>query len=470
MRTTMRWSDTSYPAVRRVMGPERERMNDEALEDLLGDLFPEAAPSDVEDFMRSLQTFGKQVAPLAQRALPGIIQGATTGATVAGPWGAVAGAIGGGAASLLGGGGARSAPRAQPPAPRRAAATSRDAIAACRGARPAGACCCASGRRRCCRRDGGTSAAAGPAVAPRNDASAAVDADGRRRQEHGQGRRAGRTGACVRKRNLGACRGGGGIRRDTCQRPTSGYLFDPAGNPRCDIANPAERASLLARRCGFGGRRQAEEFGATTEPRDDIEWSAADEAFEESDPLDSYEAALEGRLPMAEATSQTASQVTGPVAEAVLKALGGSANGEIVRQLISNGGSAAAFRSALKQARLTPEQQSIAELLLAVYDVSQELSGHVAAGVARDSDADRIDELEKELADLRQVNDTVAAALGACPICWGGDLQCHACQGHGRAGFTLPACDLFQELVAPAVKRVMRARRGRYPAEAESRR
>jgi hypothetical protein len=165
---------------------------------------------------------------------------------------------------------------------------------------------------------------------------------------------------------------------------------------------------------------------------------------------------------MAEAISQTA--------EAVLKALGGSASGEIVGQLISNGGSPAAFRAALEQARLTPEQKSIADLLLAVYDASEESADHVSAGGAENAEAERIDELEKELADLRQVNDTVASALGACPICWGGDLQCHACHGHGRAGFTLPASDLFQELVAPAVKRVMRARRGRHPAEAESRR
>jgi hypothetical protein len=173
---------------------------------------------------------------------------------------------------------------------------------------------------------------------------------------------------------------------------------------------------------------------------------------------------------MADAASQTGFEANSPVAEAILKALGGTASGEIVGQLISNGGSPAAFRAALEQARVTPEQKSIADLLLTVYDASAESSGDAVADAARDAEADRIDELEKELADLRQVNDTVASALGACPICWGGDSQCHVCQGHGRAGFTLPASDLFQELVAPAVKRVMRARRGRRPAEAETRR
>src|SRR6266545_5949263 len=75
-----RIAETAYPASRSVIrDPHRTRLSDEAIEDLLGDLFPGAAPEDVEDFMRDLQRFGKLAAPVAQRALPGALQGATLG-------------------------------------------------------------------------------------------------------------------------------------------------------------------------------------------------------------------------------------------------------------------------------------------------------------------------------------------------------------------------------------------------------
>lgn len=93
--------ETEYPAVRRVMQEDLQQLDDDALEELLSEWFPATEPDDVENFMRTLQKFGRQAAPIAQKALPGIVQGAMTGATVAGPYGAIAGAIGGGAASLL---------------------------------------------------------------------------------------------------------------------------------------------------------------------------------------------------------------------------------------------------------------------------------------------------------------------------------------------------------------------------------
>jgi hypothetical protein len=106
-------SDTDYPAVRRVMGEHRLRVDDDALESMLAELFPDTDPADVESFMGTLQRFGNEIAPIAQRALPGAVQGAMTGATVAGPYGALAGAA-------LGAFGAATAPQspAKPTAPR----------------------------------------------------------------------------------------------------------------------------------------------------------------------------------------------------------------------------------------------------------------------------------------------------------------------------------------------------------------
>jgi hypothetical protein len=297
MRTTMPWSDTSYPAIRRVMGPSRHQLDDEALEDLLVELFPQAVPGDVEDFMRTVQSFGKQVAPLAQRALPGIVQGAVTGATVAGPWGAVAGAIGGGAASLLGG--SRSAPGAQPAQPPRLVQPAQPpgvspplqepavsppaqvpGIAPAVASPVAGATAPAqlmallsrpetlqallsllmSGAGR------GTVQVGSQAVPPPAFANA-ISELAEEAAEH-------------------AAAPAGGI---------AGYLLDPRGNPRCDIANPAERASLLLADIASVVAEEANEDREIRTRPDDIGLSMAAEAVEESNPLDSYEAALEGR-------------------------------------------------------------------------------------------------------------------------------------------------------------------------------
>jgi hypothetical protein len=94
-------TDTAYPAVRRVMGPDRIRLDDAELEGLLAEVFPGVAPDNVEDLMHDLQTFGRRTAPLARKALPGALQGAAMGAS-AGPAGIVAGAVGGGVAGIAG--------------------------------------------------------------------------------------------------------------------------------------------------------------------------------------------------------------------------------------------------------------------------------------------------------------------------------------------------------------------------------
>jgi|tagenome__1003787_1003787.scaffolds.fasta_scaffold20979177_1 hypothetical protein len=93
-------SSTDYPAVRRVMGEHHLRLDDDAVESVLAELFPDSDPGDVESFLGTLQRFGNEVVPIAARALPGAVQGAVTGAGVAGPYGALAGAALGAAGSL----------------------------------------------------------------------------------------------------------------------------------------------------------------------------------------------------------------------------------------------------------------------------------------------------------------------------------------------------------------------------------
>jgi hypothetical protein len=88
-------------------------------------------------------------------------------------------------------------------------------------------------------------------------------------------------------------------------------------------------------------------------------------------------------------------------------------------------------------------------------------------GAAVDITEQAITEISGELAAaqaevklLRERCDTLAAALGACGLCWGEDLSCRACRGHGAPGRGIPDEQLFFEFVVPAV-RLMHASRQR---------
>jgi hypothetical protein len=66
--------------------------------------------------------------------------------------------------------------------------------------------------------------------------------------------------------------------------------------------------------------------------------------------------------------------------------------------------------------------------------------------------------MQAELEHLRERSDAMAAAVGACPLCWGQSLDCRGCRGRGGPGFCTPDESLFEELVLPAL-RTLRAQR-----------
>lgn len=68
----------------------------------------------------------------------------------------------------------------------------------------------------------------------------------------------------------------------------------------------------------------------------------------------------------------------------------------------------------------------------------------------------RLAELESEVVTLRDQADLLAAALGACSLCWGHDARCRACRGRGSPGFAVPDEEAFNELVLPAVRTMRR--------------
>jgi hypothetical protein len=106
----------------------------------------------------------------------------------------------------------------------------------------------------------------------------------------------------------------------------------------------------------------------------------------------------------------------------------------------------------LGNAKLSPEQRAFVDVL-AELDAKQSQPGD------EENAESSLEAMKQELADLREANDTVAAALGACPYCWGGDRNCEVCRGRGRSGYRRPDPALFNELVVPAIQRVRALKR-----------
>ncbi|MEA2561102.1 MAG: hypothetical protein QOH06_2606 [Acidobacteriota bacterium] len=78
-----------------------------------------------------------------------------------------------------------------------------------------------------------------------------------------------------------------------------------------------------------------------------------------------------------------------------------------------------------------------------------------------------VEHLELELGRLQEINDTLAAALGACEVCWGDDPECETCRGRGGPGSLPPDRALFERLAMPAVRRLRSSQPG--PAGREGR-
>ncbi len=61
-----------------------------------------------------------------------------------------------------------------------------------------------------------------------------------------------------------------------------------------------------------------------------------------------------------------------------------------------------------------------------------------------------------ELEQLRRRNDQLAAALGACYLCWGEDGECPICNGSGSPGAAPSHTRFFAFYVLPALNRLRR--------------
>jgi hypothetical protein len=143
------------------------------------------------------------------------------------------------------------------------------------------------------------------------------------------------------------------------------------------------------------------------------------------------------------------------VMQAVLEALATGNRESILEVLRERRPVGSKLAAAVERANLEPAQEAMLNVLLGLEQVGMTADpADQPAPKTAEPVTGELRALERELYDLREVNDTLAAALGACPICWGGDRTCETCDGYGRAGCFRPDPALFVRLVAPAVRRV----------------
>lgn len=95
--------------------------------------------------------------------------------------------------------------------------------------------------------------------------------------------------------------------------------------------------------------------------------------------------------------------------------------------------------AAEETARMAKEQRLALERFERLAQVVQQLQRQVA-------------KLHTELEQLIERNDALAAALGACYLCWGEDAGCPVCHGTGQPGSMLPDKRLFVRFVAPSIR------------------
>jgi hypothetical protein len=107
--------------------------------------------------------------------------------------------------------------------------------------------------------------------------------------------------------------------------------------------------------------------------------------------------------------------------------------------------------AALTQAMALREQQADAE--------AEDAKLAEAESAAADREDQRYAALQEQFASvvedvgrLQDTLETVAAALGACPVCLGADAECLLCHGRGVPGSLPPDPAAFDEVALPAVR------------------
>jgi len=150
---------------------------------------------------------------------------------------------------------------------------------------------------------------------------------------------------------------------------------------------------------------------------------------------------------------------------------GGCANvEELLAQQAATNPVAALFAkqfAAQKAARGAIDESRVIDIEATPTAAEEEEAAAAAAMEARSRELnllrEKMNTVLTELELLRQRNDTLAAAVGACCLCWGQNIDCRSCRGRGGPGFCIPDESLFEEFVLPAI-RTLRAQKAKNPA------
>lgn len=126
---------------------------------------------------------------------------------------------------------------------------------------------------------------------------------------------------------------------------------------------------------------------------------------------------------------------------------------ELLAQLGQGNPAVAAMLSRFKEQRA-----AVAARTSLTANHPEENSDTAGAAPQFDEAAEAVSELRRqiqgmyeELSALRNRNDLLASAIGACCLCWGQNPECRICRGRGRPGFSIPDEALFEQFVLPAV-------------------
>ena len=132
---------------------------------------------------------------------------------------------------------------------------------------------------------------------------------------------------------------------------------------------------------------------------------------------------------------------------ALQKHLAGASLTEALAGLADEDPQLAAITQALalreQQAESAAEEDALAEAELAA---SEQAATRFAVL------QERLEEVTADVGRLQDTLETVAAALGACPVCLGADAGCLLCRGRGSPGSLPPDPVAFDQMALPAVR------------------
>jgi hypothetical protein len=139
-------------------------------------------------------------------------------------------------------------------------------------------------------------------------------------------------------------------------------------------------------------------------------------------------------------------------------------NDGVVQELAASDPRLGLLAGLLSRQSVETETGTIADLQAQLASANQlaDEAGQLAEGLRLEFDG-----LVQDVGGLRSRLDDLAAALGACPGCWGDDSSCGWCRGRGAPGALPPDPDAFRRLVRPALQRRADVRPFAQPGESD---